>query len=91
MNFQTKCDLLGQFWFEYRDDSKLKDFIEYNDIGLPLAWLISSEIVEPLSIAEKYVNESFDLFLSALEISEEDAEEFKTLSDLFQYLELRND
>lgn len=91
MNFQTKCIILGQFWFEFRDDDKLKDFIEYNDIGLPLAWYISAEVVDPKPIAEEYIDETFSLFLSALAVSEEEAEQFKTLDDLLSYVEMRND
>ena len=91
MNFQTKCIILGQFWFEFRDDDKLKDFIEYNDIGLPLAWYISAEVVDPKPIAEEYIDETFSLFLSALAVSEEEAEQFQTLDDLLSYVEMRND
>jgi hypothetical protein len=91
MNFQTKCNILGQFWFEFRDDDKLKDFIEYNDIGLPLAWYISAEVVDAKPMAEDYINETFSLFLSALAVSEEEAEQFQTLDDLLSYVEMRND
>lgn len=91
MNFQTKCIILGQFWFEFRDDDKLKDFIEYNDIGLPLAWFISVDVVKPQPIAEDYIDETFSLFLSSFDLSEEEAEQFQTLNDLLSYVEMRND
>lgn len=89
MTFETKCDILGQFWFEFRDDEKLKDFIEYNDIGLPLSWFISTHVVMPTSMAEDYVNETFDLFISAFEISHEEADQFTNLNDLLAYIENR--
>lgn len=87
MDFQTKCNILGQFWFEYRDDDKLKDFIEYNDVGLPLAWFISTDIVSPNPMAETYVSETFDLFISALEISEDDLDGLDTLEEIFELLD----
>ena len=89
MNFETKCDILGQFWFEFRDDEKLKDFIEYNDIGLPLAWFISTGVVTSTPMAEDYVDETFDLFISALEVSENEVDQFTNLNDLLAYVEGR--
>jgi hypothetical protein len=90
MNFETKCDILGQFWFEFRDDEKLKDFIEYNDIGLPLAWFISTGVVTSTPMAEDYVDETFDLFISALEVSENEVDQFTNLNDLLAYIEDRS-
>jgi len=54
----------------YRDDEQFSDFIEYNDIGLPLAYMIDSKIVEPTEIAQAFVTETFDLFLKSLEIED---------------------
>jgi len=90
MTFETKCDILGQFWFEFRDDEKLKDFIEYNDIGLPLAWFISTGVVTSTPMAEDYVDETFDLFISALEVSENEVDQFTNLNDLLAYIEDRS-
>lgn len=58
------------------------DFIEYNDIGLPLAYMIDSKIVEPTEIAENFVSETFDLFLKALEIEDTG---FDNLDDILDY------
>ena len=46
------------------------DFIEYNDLGLPLAFAIAENIVEVTPVAEQYVNETWDLFLAGLEIED---------------------
>lgn len=87
IDFSDKCGILGQFWFEFRDDAKLSEFIEYNDIGLPLSWFISTGVVTPNPIAEDYVNETFALFLSAMEITEEEVGDIDNLSDLLAYVE----
>ena len=87
IDFADKCGILGQFWFEYRDDEKLGEFISYNDIGLPLSWFISTGVVTPNPIAEDYVNETFALFLSAMEITEEEVGDIDNLSDLLAYVE----
>jgi hypothetical protein len=87
--FSDKCGILGQFWFEFRDDEKLKEFITYNDIGLPLAWFIATGVVTPNPMAEDYVNETFNLFLAALEVTEEEIEGIDTLDSLLAFVEIK--
>jgi hypothetical protein len=79
-DFQGKCNVLAELWFDYRDDDEFKDFIEYNDIGLPLAYLISSEIAKPAGIAEQYINETYDLLSQALGVS--DTAPYNTLDEM---------
>jgi hypothetical protein len=50
----------------YKGEPEFDDFIEYNDVGLPLAFCISQEIVSASDMATKYVNETWDLFLESL-------------------------
>ena len=52
----------------YRDEEQFEDFCDYNDIGLPLAYFINSEIVTPLPLAQAYISETFDLLCAALKI-----------------------
>lgn len=87
VDFTDKCGILGQFWFEYRDDAKLEEFISYNDIGLPLSWFISTGVVTPNPIAEDYVNETFLLFLAALELTEDDVDGIDNLNELLEVVE----
>ena len=82
VNFADRCGILGQFWYEFRDDEELKPFIGYNDVGLPLAWFIATGVVTPLPMAEEYVNETFALFLEAMEVSEDDVIDVDNLDDL---------
>ena len=39
--FADRCGILGRFWIEYREDEELKTFLEYNDVGLPVAYFIA--------------------------------------------------
>lgn len=68
--YSNKCLILGDLWLNFRDDENFSDFIDYNDIGLPVAYAIASEIVTSTEIAERFVNETFDLLLNALEIED---------------------
>jgi len=87
--FSDKCGILGQFWFEYRDDDKLGEFISYNDVGLPLAWFIATGVVTPNPMAEDYVNETFNLFIAALNVTEDELGEVDNLNDLLAIAEAK--
>jgi hypothetical protein len=69
--YSNKCDILADLWMNYRSDEGFLDFIEYNDLGLPIAYAISNGIVSTSPLAEEYINETFDLLLTALEIEED--------------------
>lgn len=64
----------------YRDDEEFLDFIEYNDLGLPLAYALSNGIVDMSPMAESFINETWDLLLGALENLTDTG--FETLDDL---------
>jgi hypothetical protein len=79
-HFSKQCEILSQLWMDYRHDEDFEDFIEYNDLGLPLAHFIHEDIVKPTPQAELYVGETFNLFIAALEADPE--EDYETLEDL---------
>lgn len=85
--FENKCSILGQLWLDYRDKDDLKDFFDYNDIGLPLAYMIAENIVTTTEISSKYVNETWDIFLGALEIEEDIG--WSSLDDIFAFIAMR--
>jgi hypothetical protein len=80
--FSNKCLILSDLWMNYRDDENLEDFIEYNDMGLPLAYFINSEIVTPKDQATMFVDETFNLLLAALDVEDQ---EFESLNQLMSY------
>ncbi len=77
--FETKCDILAQLWLDYKGNPDFEDFISYNDLGLPLAYAIVTEIVTSTPKAELFINETFDLFLGGL--GKED-EGFDSIEDI---------
>ena len=83
---ENKAAILADLWLNYRDDENFSDFIEYNDIGLPLAYVIANDIVKMSDLAESFITETYNLLLAALEI-EDDPEGFETLDDLFSVAE----
>lgn len=80
-DYKTRCEILTDLWIEYRTEETFEDFIEYNDIALPLAFCISNRIVTSTPKAEMFVNESFELLLAAIGIEDEG---FESLNDLLE-------
>lgn len=64
--FTKKCEILSELWLDYRQDEQFQDFIEYNDIGLPLSYFVEAEIVQATEIAQEYISETFRLLAVAL-------------------------
>ena len=79
-SFVAQCNILAQIWIEYREDEEFKDFIEYNDMGLPLAYFLSENIASPGPLTEPYILETFELLLAALGL---DDTGFENLDELF--------
>jgi hypothetical protein len=78
-NFENKITILAELWMNYRDDDQIKDFVDYNDLGLPLAYLLTNEIVMPTKQAEVYINETYDLLLASLEVEDN---EYQSLDEI---------
>ena len=65
----------------YRDEEAFEEFFDYNDIGLPLAYFIDSEIVDPSPRADLYISESFDMLLASLELEDAGFENLDSMLD----------
>jgi hypothetical protein len=69
-SFDNKCEILSDLWMDHRHQEDFEDFIRYNDLGLPLSFLVHEELVTPSELAKNMINETFDLFLAALEVDD---------------------
>lgn len=79
-----KLEILADLWMNYRSDEEFTDFIEYNDLGLPLAYAAINNITSLNPTGEAMVEESFNLLLAALGV--EDLEEgYSSLDDLLGF------
>jgi hypothetical protein len=79
--FSNKCSILADLWLGYRQEEEFRDFIEYNDLGLPLAYAFSNELAIPTGIAERYIDESYSLLVEALNIPDEIYESLEEMLD----------
>ena len=71
MDFADKTGILGQLWIDFRDDDNFSAFMDYNDIGVPMAYYLAEGLVSGLTpLGEQYVEESIDMMFKLLEITE---------------------
>jgi hypothetical protein len=90
--FEVKAAILGNLWLNYRDEPVFSDFIEYNDLGLPLAYCFDSKVVLLNEQSARFVEEAFRLLLTVMEIEEDPgySSEDAFLEDLHPWLEDNN-
>lgn len=68
--YEDKVSILAELWLSYRDDEEFQDFIQYNDLGLPLAYAIDNGIVESTDLAARFIEETFELLVDGLDIED---------------------
>jgi hypothetical protein len=66
----------------HRTDEEFRDFVEYNDLGLPLAYAIAENVVSVSDKAKLFIEETFDVLIAGLEIEDVG---FDTLNDLLAF------
>lgn len=79
-SIEKRCEILGDLWIQYKNEVELSDFMEYNDLGLALAFSINEDIVKITSTATAYINESFDLLLESMSLEDRG---FDNLNEIF--------
>jgi hypothetical protein len=76
---ENKLKILSEIWLDYRDDDSFAEFVDYNDIGLPLSYFIYTEIVSPSPRADMYISETFDLLLASLGLEDDNFNSFEEM------------
>jgi hypothetical protein len=64
------CEILGSLYANYKQDDDLKDFIEFNDLGLPLAYFVSEELCQVSDDGARYITETWQLFLASMDLQD---------------------
>ena len=83
--YSSKCEILADLWLNYRSDENFQDFTEYNDLGLPIAYAIANNIVKSTDMAQRFVEETFDLLLAGVNVEDEG---FDSIDDLLKIAEV---
>jgi hypothetical protein len=87
----NKLAVLSEAYKADIDDAGWLLFKSHSDVGLPLAHLIWEGIVEitpdTRESIESYINETYKLLMSLLEIPDESKDSFASFSELISYFE----
>ena len=87
-DFTKVCEILGVLYANYKEDEEFKDFIDFNDLGLPLAYFASEKLCEVSDDGARYIMETWILFLKGLGL--EDTGVWDNLEDVFESAEEKN-
>jgi len=79
-DFTKVCEILGSLYSNYRDDEVLDGFMDFNDLGLPLAYLSAENLCQVSDDGARYIMETWNLFLQSLNL--EDTGNWDSLDDL---------
>lgn len=66
----NKIKILAALHARYNDDEDMADFVEYNDLGLPMAYMADEGLVKVEEKGLLYIEETWNLFLQALEMED---------------------
>lgn len=84
-DFATQCVILAELYENYKEEKNFKTFIEYNDLGLPLAYLTAQGLVVEVSDdGRRYIFDTFEMFLQSIKLSEDDIIEGMTLDEVLE-------
>jgi hypothetical protein len=82
-----KANILADLWLNYRDDTEFQDFVDYNDLGLPLAYALSMGIVTTSDTLTNFIDETFDLLLAGLSVEDTGFENLDEILELGSFTE----
>ncbi len=81
-DYAKQIEILNEVWYHHRDEEQFFDFVDFNDVGLPLAHLIHKGIVESTPMAEELIRESFGLLLALFNINNDTG--FNSLKEIIK-------
>ena len=76
-DFYIKCEILGDLYQNYKED--FKEFVEFNDLGFPLAYFNSQGLALPSVDGVRFIEETWDLLLTELNVEDEGFEDLSHL------------
>ena len=73
MDFSDKTGVIGQLWIEFRNDEDFDAFMDYNDLGCPMAYMVAEGLIKDLTpVGEEMIEETFKMLLELINVTEEE-------------------
>jgi hypothetical protein len=83
-DFENQITILAELYAKHKDDKGFREFIEYNDLGLPLAYLTDEGLCVPSDDGMRYIGETFEMFVGSLGIEDTG---FEALDEMLNTIE----
>lgn len=83
-DFKSICEILREIHILNADESLWEEFCQFNDIGVPLAYLVAESLAIPTDAGIEMITGTWDLLMKGLETEDEG---FKNLSELLAWIE----
>lgn len=66
----TKAEILEDLWIHYTEAEDFREFVQHNDLGLPLAYAVVNNIVPMTDSAKIFILETFEMLMNMLELED---------------------
>jgi hypothetical protein len=81
VEYPAKVRILAQLHRDWSKDEEFTDFVAFNNVSLPLAYMDDEGLAEPTAEGEKFIEHAFEMLLEYLGV--DDAEiAFETVDDM---------
>ena len=67
-DFSKVCNILGKLYSDFKEDEEFKDFIDFNDLGLPFAYFASERLCEVSDDGARYTMDTWALFFAVIHL-----------------------
>jgi hypothetical protein len=61
---------LGDLYANCKDDEEFKDFINYHNLGFPLAYFVREDLASVSDDGARYIKETWELFLASRDLED---------------------
>lgn len=78
---ENKHGILADIWMNWRNEEEFEEFIRYNDLGLPIAYLVTMNIVKKTELSDNFISDTFSTLLQGLGVEDSG---FESLEDVLQ-------
>jgi hypothetical protein len=82
---ELQAEILGRVWLEYRSEDALSELFEYSDLGFPLAYAYSNNLITLNEQSANFIMETFEILLETIE--EDSMRVYNDVENFFEDLE----
>jgi hypothetical protein len=83
---ETQTEILAELWMDYRTEPYFTEFVEYADLGLPLAYLLNTSTVVRNPETDRFIGDTWSVFLGICGHQEDEG--FEDLAEILATVDI---